>query len=59
MQHDVEADAERQDEGCVPAEEERERAEDLGNLKIRMDSLYQSLIQHHIDNLESREHKSK
>ena len=50
VEHDVKADAERQDERCVPAEEERERAEDLGNLKIRLDSLYQSLIQHLIDN---------
>lgn len=30
MEHDVEADAERQDEGSIPAEEEGERSEDLG-----------------------------
>ena len=31
VEHDVEADAERQDKGGVPTEEEGERSEDLGN----------------------------
>ena len=31
VEHDVKADAERQDEGGVPTEEEGERSEDLGD----------------------------